>query len=48
MVPSMEVEIFILEANPDSVMPAQAGIQVRIRCKFTNRLDSGLRRNDDK
>jgi hypothetical protein len=28
------------------VMPATAGIQVRLRIKFKNRLDSGLRRND--
>jgi len=28
------------------VMPAKAGIQVRFRFKFQNRLDSGFRRND--
>jgi len=27
-------------------MPANAGIQVRFRFKFQNRLDSGFRRND--
>jgi hypothetical protein len=27
-------------------MPANAGIQVRFRFKFKNRLDSGFRRND--
>ena len=28
------------------VMPANAGIQVRFRFNFQNRLDSGFRRND--
>jgi hypothetical protein len=29
-------------------MPVNAGIQVRFRFKFKNRLDSGVRRNDGK
>ena len=27
-------------------MPAKAGIEVNSRCKFKQRLDSGMRRND--
>jgi hypothetical protein len=44
-----------LEAKRKFVMPAQAGIHLRARCKATENLDSGpgsgpgqaLRRNDD-
>jgi hypothetical protein len=40
------VEIPRLQANRGFVMPANAGIQVRSRSKFKNRLDSGFRRKD--
>jgi len=36
-----------LEAKRGFVMPAQAGIHLRGRCKARRNLDSGLRRNDD-
>jgi hypothetical protein len=36
-----------LEAERGFVMPAQAGIHLRARCKAKRNLDSGLRRNDD-
>jgi len=42
------VEIPRLEAKRRFVMPAQAGIHLRARCKANENLDSGLRRNDDK
>jgi len=41
------VEIPRLEAKRGFVMPAQAGIHLRARCKDKEYLDSGLRRNDD-
>jgi hypothetical protein len=41
------VEIPRLEAKRGFVMPAQAGIHLRARCKVKRNLDSGLRRNDD-
>jgi len=36
-----------LEVKRGFVMPAQAGIHLRARCKAKRNLDSGLRRNDD-
>jgi hypothetical protein len=36
-----------LEAKRRFVMPAQAGIHLRARCKGKRNLDSGLCRNDD-
>jgi hypothetical protein len=41
------VEIPRLEAKSRFVKPEQAGIHVRIRCKVKEKLDSGLRRNDE-
>jgi hypothetical protein len=38
------VEIRRLQAKREFVMPANAGIQVRFRFKFKNRLDSRFRR----
>ena len=35
-----------LEVKRGFVMPAQAGIHLRARCKAKRNLDSGLRRND--
>ena len=40
------VEIPRLQAKRKFVMPANAGIQVRLRFNFKDRLDSGFRRND--
>jgi len=40
------IEVSRLEAKQGFVMPANAGIQVRFRCKFTSLLDSGFRRKD--
>ena len=40
------VEIPRLQVKRGFVMPANAGIQVRFRSKFKNRLDSGFRRKD--
>ena len=38
----------MLQAKREFVMPAQAGIHLRSRCKAKENLDSGLRRNDGK
>jgi hypothetical protein len=40
------VKILRLKAKCKFVMPVNAGIQVRFRFNFQNRLDSGFRRND--
>ena len=48
MLLSVVVEIPRLQAKRRLVMPAKAGIHLRVRCKDQENLDSGLRRNDDK